>query len=93
MKHWKEPWREPRARLHRQREAGFCPIYSSRWTRVSRQVRATFPLCQRCKAKPSMEVHHKVPANKAPWLFFDPSNLMAVCRPCHEALEAEALPK
>ena len=40
-----------------------------------------------------MEVHHKVPANKAPWLFFDPSNLMAVCRPCHEALEAEALPK
>ena len=64
---------------------------SSRWTRLSRQIRRERPICQRCEEKglltPSEEVHHIRKVEQYPNLAFDPNNLRALCKPCHRIEE------
>lgn len=59
---------------------------STRWRRRRLEVLADEPLCPDCstagRTEPSTEVHHKVkPTDELS--FFDRSNLMGLCKPCH----------
>ena len=62
-----------------------------KWRRLSAQIKRERPLCQRCeemgKLTPSAEVHHVVKIRTNSNLAFDPDNLRALCRPCHEIEE------
>jgi len=43
--------------------------------------------CERCHARPATEVHH---LRYPPWGTFDlPTNLIALCRPCHAAIHGK----
>jgi 5-methylcytosine-specific restriction protein A len=66
--------------------------------RASERHRAEHPLCERCvmlygaiDAKASEEMHHIHSIRNAPHLRMDPSNWLAVCGPCHEAIEGREL--
>ncbi len=66
--------------------------------RASERYRAEHPLCERCvmlygavDAKPSKDMHHIHSIRKAPHLRMDPSNWLAVCGLCHEAVEGQEL--
>lgn len=67
--------------------------YGADWQRVSRMVRELRPLCEVCQARgivrAASEVHHKQPISIAPSLRLEMSNLMSVCRECHEWLERD----
>lgn len=65
---------------------------SSKWTRLSKQIRRERPICEEClkkggALKPSQEVHHIIKVRSNPNLAFDPANLMALCRECHLEIE------
>ena len=60
---------------------------TQRWRVMSERVRREHARCQRCKERESTETHHIVKALDDPEKFFDPWNLMAVCRECHNALD------
>ena len=62
--------------------------------KASERYRANHPLCERCvmrwgavDAKPSKDMHHIHSISSAPQRRMDPSNWLAVCGPCHEAIE------
>lgn len=66
--------------------------------RASERYRAEHPLCERCvmlygavDAKPSKDMHHIHSINSAPHRRMDRSNWLAVCGPCHEAIEGREL--
>jgi len=69
--------------------------YPKGWDELSRLYRAEHPLCENCmsfdRATPASEVHHIKPVRKWPELALDASNLIAVCRQCHEILERETV--
>jgi hypothetical protein len=65
---------------------------------ASEQYRADHPLCERCvmlygamDAQPSRDMHHIQSIKDAPQLRMIRSNWLALCRPCHEALEGSLL--
>lgn len=67
--------------------------YAAGWPKARRYKLAIDPLCERC-GKHGMttaadEVHHIVPIKDAPHLRLEASNLMSVCRPCHEEIERQ----
>ena len=62
--------------------------------KASERYRANHPLCERCvmlwgamDAKPSKDMHHIHSIRSAPQLRMQESNWLAVCGPCHEAVE------
>ncbi len=68
------------------------------WTHrlASERLRAERPLCERCvmlygatDAKPSADMHHIHSIANAPSLAREASNWLAVCGPCHEAIEGD----
>lgn len=73
---------------------------SAAWQRCRLNHIKRFPMCQDPLGKhkannelPPMggrEVHHKIPIEQNPDLAFDDSNLLTVCRYCHESLEKRA---
>lgn len=40
-----------------------------------------------CKSKKKLHVHHIRPWSKAAYLRFEPSNLITLCRECHESIK------
>jgi 5-methylcytosine-specific restriction enzyme A len=62
--------------------------YSARWARYSRMFLATHPLCVRCEAEgrvtASQVTDHVVPHRGDAAKFWDPNNLAALCKPCHD---------
>lgn len=64
--------------------------YDNAWRKLSERVRKEQPLCQTCEkdgiVTPAEDVHHVVPIDEAPWLRLDRSNLMAVCKACHQKI-------
>ncbi len=66
-------------------------FYNSQpWRRVRRVFLEDNPLCQDCeeqrgKLVPSEEAHHVVERLEDPSRAFDPTNLRALCKPCHSA--------
>jgi len=67
--------------------------YGWDWQQLSVRYRADYPLCEMCYqrgiATSSAEVHHIVSVSDAPWLRLELSNLMALCVPCHRAIDQE----
>jgi 5-methylcytosine-specific restriction protein A len=67
--------------------------YGHRWDKLSRAKRAASPLCERCErlglVTVATEVHHVQKVSQRPDLKHEWSNLMSVCRKCHEILEGE----
>jgi len=67
-------------------------VYGRSWTAVSRRYREQQPLCESCRAEGRVrlgeERHHIVPIRIAPERRLDVDNLLNLCRPCHERLEA-----
>lgn len=65
---------------------------SRKWTRLRDWYRARHPICEVCleigMITPTSHVHHKIPRRKDPAKALDSANLQAVCRPCHNAIEA-----
>ena len=41
--------------------------------------------CRKCRVRTAEQVHHLVPVARD-GAYWDPENLIAVCRPCHRAL-------
>ena len=65
--------------------------YDHHWRRLSERKRKLDPLCEHCEkqgvTRPADHVHHIVPIRTAPHLRLEWSNLMSVCKSCHEELE------
>jgi hypothetical protein len=67
--------------------------YTSRWDRVSKQLKQKHPLCEVCfylgmeLPRPSIEVHHIVPIAKGGEVVPHESGLVCVCKQHHELLE------
>ena len=65
---------------------------------ASIRYRAERPLCERClmlhgveRAQPSEDMHHIHAIKDRPDLRMNRSNWLAVCAPCHEAIEGDAI--
>jgi 5-methylcytosine-specific restriction endonuclease McrA len=73
--------------------AGSSERYGHKWDRLSRAKRAASPLCERCErlgvVTVATEVHHIQKVSQRPDLKYEWSNLISVCRECHEILENE----
>jgi 5-methylcytosine-specific restriction endonuclease McrA len=65
--------------------------YGYRWDQLSKAKRAANPLCERCERMGlvvvATEVHHIQKVKDRPDRKYDWSNLMSVCRSCHEILD------
>ena len=63
---------------------------SSDWRRCRESVLAERPLCAQCEREgrltPAEHVHHLQERKDRPDLAFEPSNLEALCQPCHNAM-------
>ena len=60
-------------------------LYSTvRWQRLRKTVLAAHPICAICGKEKATVVDHVIPhrGNKA--LFYDPGNLQALCKACHD---------
>ena len=64
---------------------------SARWQRMTRQLRRSKPVCQRCHNDIATECHHIVPLSVAPARAFDPDNVIPVCMRCHKSLHHKGL--
>ena len=68
--------------------------YSKKWQTVRQAIlKRDGYKCQRCKGfgidKPAQQVHHIEHLEDNVLRAFDPTNLMSVCRSCHNALHPE----
>ncbi len=65
--------------------------YGRAWKRIRDSYVKTHPFCEQCFERgilvPVDEVHHKVPVSKGGT--HDRSNLMSLCRSCHNKIHAE----
>lgn len=65
--------------------------YGRSWRKVRERYAAAHPLCEQClkegRCTPMEEVHHIVPLSKGGTN--DESNLMSLCRSCHEKIHLE----
>jgi 5-methylcytosine-specific restriction protein A len=61
---------------------------TARWKRLREAQLARRPFCERHRlrgqAVEATVVHHRVPHKNNAQLFFDPTNLESVCKPCHD---------
>lgn len=68
--------------------------YGWDWDQLSRRYRASNPWCEECLKAGiytlTRDVHHIVPIEQDASRRMDVTNLMAVCRPCHQRLDKEA---
>jgi hypothetical protein len=68
------------------------------WWRNFRRVQLELrPICEECRKAPATELHHRRYSDARGSLLFRerPSTVTAICRPCHDAVEAykASLPK
>lgn len=60
----------------------------SRWRKLSRAKRDANPFCEHCErdgfVKAASEVHHIKPVSEFPHLKYEWSNLVSICRDCHQ---------
>lgn len=51
---------------------------------LARHVLQKQPICMRCKIRESTDPHHLAPRSVAPRLILEPSNIIGLCRQCHD---------
>lgn len=83
------------ARTYRGREdrRSAARLYRScQWVALRRQQLGALPFCAEClragRYTLASEVDHVVPHRNDERLFFDPSNLQSLCKPCHSVKTA-----
>ena len=66
--------------------------------KASERHRTNYPLCERCmmivgviESKPSMHLHHITPIQESEAMRMNPSNWLAVCIECHDAIEGDVM--
>lgn len=73
------------------RQPGVRRKYGRAWKRIRDSYAAAHPFCERCFAEGRMvpldEVHHRVPLARGGT--HDISNLMSLCRSCHNKIHHE----
>lgn len=78
------------------RDPAVAKVHNSHaWQLLRDSYRARHPLCEdpfkhherAHRVEPATSVHHKQSIKQAPHLALVESNLMAVCRDCHEAMD------
>ncbi len=86
------------SRRSQERRSSSSEGHGSDHRRASEAYRQAFPLCERCvmlygaiDAKVAVDMHHIASIKDAPHLRMEPSNWLALCRPCHEILEGEVI--
>ena len=61
---------------------------TARWQRLRKQVLAAHPFCEEClkagRYTKADTIDHIVPHRGNPDLFFEPGNLQALCKSCHD---------
>lgn len=70
----------------RQSQARDRAVYDAEWTAFASAYLAKHRLCERCHGRRSAEVHHVVSVAIAPHRRLDPTNVKALCHPCHRAV-------
>ena len=64
---------------------------SAAWQRFRKWFRREHPLCQLCdddgRVEPATDIHHIVGIMQAPDRALDESNVVALCRDCHQRIE------
>jgi 5-methylcytosine-specific restriction endonuclease McrA len=83
--------REPKgAEPYKNAERSNASLYNTtRWRKLRSKILKEHPNCFRCgisKNETRLEVHHVVEPRGNEELFFDETNLTAVCPPCHRIL-------
>ena len=67
--------------------------YDALWQRFRRFVLSRHPLCADCRERSliiaATEVHHIEKVRDRPDLRLDPTNVRALCKPCHSARTAQ----
>ncbi len=67
----------------------FSKLRSSvRWQNLRFSVLSEKPICEICGKTGACEAHHIIEAHIDPDLFFERSNLAAVCEECHKKVHA-----
>jgi 5-methylcytosine-specific restriction protein A len=61
-------------------------LYDADWDTFARWWLSRHRICQACRQRQSAEVHHKVSVRIAPHRRLDPTNVIALCHPCHHAV-------
>lgn len=61
---------------------------SARWQDLRFSVLSENPICEICGKTGACEAHHIIEAHIDPDLFFERSNLAAVCEDCHKKVHA-----
>jgi 5-methylcytosine-specific restriction protein A len=63
--------------------------YGARWRKLREMHLAKEPLCRRCgevgRTTPATVVHHRKAHRGDLGLLYDPENLEALCKPCHDS--------
>lgn len=57
--------------------------HTAEWRRFRQLILSERPVCQDCDRAPATEPHHVRKASECPERFFDPTNVLALCRGCH----------
>ena len=74
-----------------ERDANVHRTYGFRWQKIRKRYVAAHPLCELClkegRYTPVEEVHHILPVSKGGT--HDESNLMSLCRSCHNKIHIE----
>jgi 5-methylcytosine-specific restriction enzyme A len=82
----------PRQAFDQQRGTSADRGYDHRWRRFRLSFLASSPLCSDCQAlgrvTAATDVHHVRKLRDHPELRLDPTNVMALCGPCHAARTA-----
>lgn len=81
--HQRETYRQQKKSSHRAND------YDWQWRKLRAWHIKRFPLCINClgdgKIVAADEVHHKIPITVDPSRRLDPTNLISLCDPCHDA--------
>ena len=71
-----------------ERTPGIHRRYGAKWKKIRDRYVLEHPVCERCmkegRLTPVEEVHHIVPVKRGG--SHDPSNLMSLCRSCHNKI-------
>lgn len=77
--------------VHQRNAAAKVFYASARWRRARAAKLAQDPVCERCHVVFADTVHHKIPLKDCTdTLQTAAANLMSLCAPCHNAVEAES---
>jgi len=59
---------------------------STRWTELSKRIRKEHGECVLCGATDTLSVHHVIQPKGNAELFYDESNVVVLCKECHDRL-------